>query len=203
VAIFVHNVVAKHVKLISKNDNFLVLSVGSCLLCNVYLPCADDDKFVDILASISNIVSKNACYDKLIIAGDFNMVFNVVHPRWEILSEFIAQTNTSITDQFIDPCSAPVYSYIHESLGQRSFIDHFLTSLNLISSVATISIADSGCNLSDHCAIIMSIKSDLFISQRSVDFLNSKHCNDIKRIRWDKGNLDLYYNRTRCLLEGS
>jgi len=81
------------------------------------------------------------------------------------------------------------YTYRHESLGVQSFIDNFVISDQLISTVVSCDVLDSGINLSDHCAIQLQVE----LSGDVAHDVKPKRQYKQTRLRWDKANKDSYY----------
>ena len=52
------------------------------------------------------------------------------------------------------------YSYKHESLGQFSLIDYFMTGVDILNDIKDFDIVDNALNLSDHNPIIVSLTFD-------------------------------------------
>jgi hypothetical protein len=92
------------------------------------------------------------------------------------------------------------YTYRNANESAYSLIDHFLISNDLLQKVFKVNTQDSGCNLSDHCAIIMAINviEELHIidSTRPINDHNKFHW----KLRWDKADLQAYQDLTYLLL---
>ena len=86
------------------------------------------------------------------------------------------------------------------SLGHKSFIDHYIVSDNLCNGVISVDIMHCASNLSDHSPICLNILlNNLLLSTSGDTPYNSNSV--FQRLRWDKSDLILYYNRTRVYLE--
>ena len=102
-------------------------------------------------------------------------------------------------DKFGD--RAIIYTYVHDTLNQHSWLDHFIVSRQLYSCINNCRIIDVGSNLSDHLPISCTIDLPLSGSNNSstvtpnVDNKRSYH------LRWDKGDLMMYYYQTGFLLQ--
>jgi hypothetical protein len=64
-----------------------------------------------------------------------------------------------------------VYTYYHESLNQRSFIDHFIISNDFPKSKVVCYARESGVNMSDHLAVVLEINNCSSVA--SVDDVNN------------------------------
>ena len=127
----------------------------NCMIISVYMPIDDNTNvsfnfYGDTLYELSSLVS---LYDDcdFIIGGDFNVDFSRKNSR--NLGLFKVFVND---EDFICPSLHHLNkNYTREdNLGNRSFIDHFLVSKNVINS--NFSVAYDGCNLSDHNPISIS-----------------------------------------------
>ena len=73
-------------------------------------------------------------------------------PFDSLWADFTAKHDMTCCDQFVNNNNIN-YTYFHESLNHRKWIDHFLISTSLATSTANHEIVDIGDNTSDHLPI--------------------------------------------------
>ena len=133
-----------------------------------------------------------------IIAGDYNFEFkknNIGYDLKDILSDY----DWICCDDKISDCNIN-HTYKHESLNQQSWLDHFIVSSNLSSSVAHCSIVDSGENLSDHLSITCSVALPQ-LATLPPGLRNDASGKRQNKARWDKADLILYYMKSGTFLQ--
>ena len=134
-------------------------STNNYLIFSVYMPVdnGSDSSYQDmgdILAEISAIAQLHDSY-QIIIAGDLNIDFKRNSQNKNLLDTFL-----------LDECVKCISNeYNHEveftfesADGNRSFIDHFIISENLMQEVTGYKVLFHGCNLSDHHPLITEFK---------------------------------------------
>ena len=136
----------------------------SFLLFNVYMPCDrrnahanniqyNPNQYDSVLQDISNICTKFSHIDHILIGGDFNTdVTRTQSIHTVSLNAYCLADDLSCCTRDLNVTE---FSY-ENSVGNRSFLDHFLVSENMIRSVTKLQVIHSGDNLSDHCPVIMS-----------------------------------------------
>ena len=113
-----------------------------------------ENEFVKILASISNTLS-SINYTKIIFEGDLNLELKSSNFVFNVLTEFMVELNLCFIDNKL-PAGA-TYSYLQESTGKSSLIDHFIVSETLVADIKNLDIIESGINLSDRLPVIMEL----------------------------------------------
>ena len=88
------------------------------------------------------------------------------------------------------------YTYRHEGLSHKSWIDHLFVSDNLKASASKFCIIDNGANCSDHLPISCTFNTVLLPLNTNTQFNKN-----VLRDRWDKADLGLYYQLTGDLLQ--
>lgn len=191
-AIFINKLWSATCKLICAEDRFIAMMCGRLLIINVYFPCfssvSDDFEFEDLLASIANLLCSNT-YEHCLICGDFNFQFVKSHSRWTIFSQFLGSHQLVPTDDLL---TGSRVTYGIPGHSRSSFIDHFVVSQNLLTSVTSVNILDSGINLSDHSPIALSLQvgsGKLFAKSVAKSSTFPKHNVKINALDWSRGNL--------------
>jgi len=140
--------------------------------------------------------------DEAIFLGDFNFPCDMSHKGFSHCCAVFNQLVIFNCDDLC--CENDGYTYFNNSLGQGSFIDHFFVSNSLWLIIQSISITDSGANLSDHRPVIATFKlRDLVFSGVNDTFKAHNTAVHLSRAcawRWDKANLNNYYKSTRLAL---
>ena len=86
---------------------------------------------------------------------DFNFQCLNNEKGYEVFLQFANDLNLTNCD-YLE--SARVgYTYMHDGLCQKSFIDHFFVHCDLLTIVNSVKIVENGSNLSDHLPIVLSI----------------------------------------------
>jgi len=88
-----------------------------------------------------------------------------------------------------------------EASGASSFIDHFAVTQQLYDSILSCDIIDNGSNLSDHCALSLSVRIDVECKTPMDKHDQRTGGRDVTGFRWDiKADLFAYYCMTGQLL---
>ena len=195
VGILVNKRHAKFVKCLCKEERFIIILIYNIIIINVYLPVNTDNDIysvclLDILTSLSNTIGQYPD-SKVIITGDFNcnIVDNSIGST--LIRQFMLEYKLLCCDSF---CTSDIsYTYHHATLDSRSYIDHFLISDYMEKDILSCDIVDSAVNFSDHLPVLLRIRIPNFQpAHDSFPVINHKH----SRLRWDKANLECYYNTT-------
>jgi exonuclease III len=196
-AIFIKKDIIAKVNVIAAEERFLMINLNDIILCDVYLPsksCRDylaiyESTLCDIKQLLTSFANKNT-----IVCGDFNVSFNSSSYGTRVITEFCDLCQLSRTDHLLTADNLISFRSL-DGLAS-SLIDYFLVSKCLINNISNICIEDSGCNVSDHCPVIMTVflpmscKADEAIGE----CYSKKNLNNNFKLRWDKANLDYYYN---------
>lgn len=87
------------------------------------------------------------------------------------------------------------YTYHHDALQQKSFIDHLFIGPDLKDQILNVSILENPLNVSDHLPLSFFLKVvDNRAAVPAVDH------NRVREYRWDKGDLAVYYANTGNIL---
>ena len=170
---------------------------NSCniMLINVYMPTDDnsDENFNiygDILGEISSIIAAHADCE-FIIGGDFNVDFSRIHSRnLNLLKDFLEiETLNCATLEIAENNFTRV-----GSLGEKSFIDHFIVNNNLEYNIDVT--PDKGHNLSDHLPVNLqtTYHSEIKMHKNESNyFYDWTNANDFKILNY-KQLLDQLFN---------
>jgi len=136
-------------------------------------------------------------FNEILILGDTNFDINYNNNGFKIFDSFLKSVNISPCDAMIDNGNI-VFTYVNESLQSTSRIDHFFATDHLKKScIVDVSVIDSCLNFSDHKPIALTLNLQSFLAsgsiQKQMNVFKSVHYN----IRWDKGDLALYYSMCR------
>ena len=141
----------------------VILDIGGLkiLIISVYMPVdvghVNNPEYQETLNSILNVI-QTSNIDNIIIGGDMNTDFSRPESTNTIqLKQFIANESLYLPLKCVE--REDDFTYESKINGSRSVIDHFLTSLNLSSSISNYQTVHDGDNLSDHSLI--SIKFNL------------------------------------------
>ena len=85
-------------------------------------------------------------------------------------------------DHFVD-CSLD-FTYLHESLNQRSHIDFFLVSNNSFNSIVDDHVIESAVNFSDHLPISLIFKSNTIDNTSHQPIRSKQSKSEQKYYRW-------------------
>jgi len=195
---------ANKISVVASDDNgrclVISLKINDTLtvkLVNVYFPCADGSvsykvELGNCLGLIENAVSAE---DKCIVLGDMNFECVDNNVGFKICRPVFEQLGLCNCDHLCT--SKDRITYNNTALMASSFIDHIFVSDCLLTDCSNIDIIDSGCNLSDHRPIIAMFTFDTAASSSCI-YTPSKH--KVYNWRWDKSNINDYYEASRVLL---
>ena len=177
----------------------LKLDTDTCMkLVNVYFPCFSSklDYKVELGHCLGFIENSVAVGDKTVIMGDMNFECHDNNVGYVMCNTVFSNFNISCCD---DLChAAELSTYCNDALGCSSFIDHFFASDSIKSSIASISIIDSGCNLSDHRPIVATfVFTDLHMDNGHKT--PPSKAPTLYSWRWDKSDLNYYHDCSRVL----
>ena len=178
-------------------ERFIVVIVGNALVINVYLPSSGtvnrDCIIDDVLCEISGWLNKYSNHI-VIMGGDFNTDLDMSNRTSDIINRFSNDHLLHRCD-ILDGSADKKFTFFNEAQGSRSAIDFFLVNDNSI--VSLFEVMDRVCNFSDHVPIFVEIsgvcmrpKNDRGSRDVYPERNNSK--SDVRQLRWDHANLDLY-----------
>jgi len=172
----------------------------SILIFVVYLPCFTNssDYWTEVGHCYGFIESILMSHKKeAIIVGDFNFPCSPHNAAFAKCADVLNGYSIYNRDEVLVGDNA--YSYVNESLGHRSLIDHIFMSDTLSKNLADLRIIDDPCNLSDHLPVVGKLMIDTHVSAQ-LHAASSKGNKQLFKTRWDKCNLNDYYCCTDTML---
>lgn len=151
VAVLIRKKYASYFSCLVCDERMVIVTAGNVVFVNLYLPtivnAETKESVVDLLALLDGVTDDNSNKD-VIIGGDLNFDFNNSNAICQMVTEFMLKHSLKRCDSIISHTIS--YTYHHSSLGQKSFIDHFIVSDNVYNAIAGGNIVEDGANLSDH-----------------------------------------------------
>ena len=143
------------------------------LFVSVYMPYFDAgrrqecmDETIETISMLDEILADHPLH-KVIIGGDFNTEMNDSSPFALLWAEFLARFDLVCCDQFYNNNNnnnnnnSNNYTYFHESLNHKKWLDHFIVSSSLAPLTQNHEIIDAGDNTSDHLPIKLEISCSM------------------------------------------
>ena len=191
------------------SEKFVIVSIGSILLVNVYLPSAPSREKLEILSDILDEIFsaiENISYSTLIFGGDINCDPEINTPASTMIKQYLSNAKAQHCPISTN-IGSPKYTHFQETLGHFSCIDHFFianANYNTTKEAKMIDlrILESHLNFSDHRPITLKLRIDLnaISNGKSANKLTSKPQTS-KTKNWEKANFAMYYDMTRDLVE--
>ena len=159
----------------------------STLVINVYMPCDRNDvnnvnnEYSEILDEICCLIDKTDA-TRLIMCGDWNTAFERNNAQTNCLRQFLSRNDLAVG--WDHPVAQKGDTYINDSLGHRSCIDHFFVSQNIMPYITSMYVASDGINMSKHEYVILSLKSNF--RSNTVTHRAPIHNDNVKRVAWHK-----------------
>ena len=171
----------------------------SLRIINVYLPCFTvSAQYSCELAECLSFVEDALCGDHdVILLGDMNFSCDMSNAGFRECYSLFSRFNLYHCDNLITERNRVTYR--SDSLNQSSFIDHVFVSNSIRHHVSTITLYDSGSNMSDHIPLIVSLNLQIDMA-RAYQAPHRDKSDKRYAWRWDKSNLNSYYSVTQQLL---
>ncbi len=168
----------------------------SAVVVNVYMPCDRFDvhtvnsEFSDALDEVESVI--DSCpVNRVILCGDWNTSFERDTAQVKFLKQFVARKKLCITWDHPNACKGD--TYINDSLGHRSCIDHFIVSQNVFNLIEKMYVMSYGINLSKHEFVFLTLKN--FRSNTAAPRLPICNNDVLKRVAWHRctdNDVELY-----------
>ena len=177
------------------NERLVVVKLCNLLLGSVYFPCAGTADRELIIENICDQIDDwiewySEC--DCIIGGDYNTQLNDSSVQCSrLLSNFMAKNEIHLCDALFNLLNKP--TYVNDSLGCSSSINHFLVSN--ICDVLSYDVLDPNINFSDHMPIVISYlcdKTGEVVNHIGEDSSSNDAQSNIRYLRWD------YYTLISC-----
>lgn len=212
VAILVRKYLTKSLSCLKCSDRFVILLIDKTVFINVYFPCSTVKDYLNILLAILTnitVVLEEHLDCEIVLGGDFNTNLHENSPGSNLIRKFMIDFGlVACNDILPTNCN---YTYKHESLHHKSYVDFFLVSSAISNTIAGHCVLDEEINFSDHLPISL----DLYLQcnfvcdstnmpQLSVNGASGN--NDCvqtrsKSFRWDHANLADYYAASYTVLQ--
>ena len=146
----------------------------------------------DTIANSLNNIYKEC---KVVLMGDFNA------STYSISNDNKSCAVNSLLDELNLKCcdhkntSGIDYTYKHEGMGYRTFIDNFFVSASINQCISDLTVIDNGANISDHNAIVFTlhVTEGLHVHVAMDEGKqNVQNCH----VCWSERNKKLYYETT-------
>eukprot|EP00111_Clytia_hemisphaerica_P019553 TCONS_00057647-protein len=193
-------------ELIMKNDFTTIIKIQlrnyALLLIGVYLQSTSKtSNFKDIyasqLASVGGIIKQFSNSTEPIILGDFQSCPSTHQTeRTRNKNALTENLNSFILDQQLTPIdithgTGPDFTYHHVSLDNKSYIDHILTSHNILSKIVGTGITPPHyLNTSDH----LPVTAEMTMETSNTNTYKAKQSNHIPNFMWKNKNFLNNYN---------
>nr|XP_053623977.1 uncharacterized protein LOC128682936 [Plodia interpunctella] len=166
----------------------IALEARSVFVFNVYMPFEDpgnQSEFTDTLSLVSAIIN-NESAEEVYILGDFN-----AHPTktfYAELSAFCSEEHWTCVDVQKLGLSSGTYTFVSDSNGSRTWLDHCVVSASVLQSVCNIYVMNDVC-WSDHSPLVvecnLNLKINLCHNNLTIPQKTAKN-----KILWGDRNLD-------------
>ena len=159
----------------------------------VYLPCfsSSTEYFAELTECLSFIEDIYADGHDVILLGDMNFECNLSNAGFRQCESVLSVYGVHHCDDFLAN-NRPI-TYSNEHLNQCSFIDHMFVSDPLRQLILNAQIIDSGANLSDHRPLVYTMQ---LLLTTSVPPIHRRKPAISYCWRWDKSDLNVYYDST-------
>ena len=207
VATLIRSNFAKHVSNVICDERFVIVCIGDVALINVYLPCRSNagvNVYINLVTdTIDQVYAHLTSLDckSFIFGGDLNTDLRRSSPATDVVNGLARSFDLIECSRVCTPSTAD-YTFYSLGQGHRTWIDWFLLSSSLRNCILGLEILDIEPNLSDHLPIVLTIttpRSLLFVNNDNYPGQSNR---DVSRLRWDKADLQQYYDLTRINLEG-
>jgi len=188
IAVFIRRTLSSLVTFCTCDDDARVICVKyvsenvKLLLFGCYFPFNDHsadyaNRVADVLGFIENVCNDYHGFNMCIL-GDCNFECAMTNIGYSVFADFSDRCNLISCDDLSTRENA--YTYHHETLGQRSYLDHVFISRTLKEYVCDYEIIDSAINTSDHLPVSFCLMIPCDAYQ---DKVHSKNSNIVRDYR--------------------
>jgi len=160
-AILLSNFLCGNVRFSFCAERFVCVVICDTCFVNVYLPASSNVcsmSLIDVISQLDilfNDVTLRLGVKHFVCGGDFNVDVNKISDAASIINSFFcAKWRLRVSNSLIKPNLD--YTYFHDTIGSRSFIDFFFISDSLW--LRSFVIKESHVNLSDHLPISITVR---------------------------------------------
>ena len=171
-------------------ERYTIVAVGQTIFINVYLPCYSPDSINIVntmLVEIKEILMLHPGHE-LVMGGDMNTVLSDSSRSSGNIRQFLTDLSLIIVNELIRPnCD---YTFFNEAQKHYSFVDYFMCSSAIMNDSVEFRVLDDMVNMSDHCAIYLSIPLRMGASNpptanKSEAASRQSHRSYMYSLRWD------------------
>ena len=141
---------------IRANSNLITILVCVYLPTSNYGSDASNDEFLYTLGELEGFIESQQ-FDRLVIAGDFNVDFD----RSSFCARHISLFMSDLSFQAADRSSIG-FTYSRDGGSSFSWLDHFLCTSTCVSLITDVCHIDFGSNLSDHHPLSCNLGISIF-----------------------------------------
>jgi exonuclease III len=208
-SILVKNMHRQFCSVVALNERYIAVQYNDILIIDVYFPCVSSlnhkDETIDLLVQLDTLVNQSVVKD-IIIGGDFNCNLEIESWSSKVICDFMEDNSLSSCNKLAVNVIGAEYTYSNELLGHYSYLDYFVVSNSLTSSVMSLEICSDDFNLSDHspvcievCNIISDCETTVLCSNKGGK--STKIPDTCYQNRWDHADIVAYYELTRLGLQ--
>jgi exonuclease III len=200
----VHNSLVPRVKCLQCADRFVIITFGSTIFINVYLPSYSIQNGIIIQSILSEIGDIIALYPNhsVVLGGDLNTDMSISSSACQIIKSFMVKFKLKLcTDIYAANCK---YTFHKDTQQHFSFIDYFMVSENVAEQVWQFKVIDHLVNLSDHMPITISVGLPIGGGENirtNMHAIPAEKQSQHRRLRWDLANLQHYYATSYEILQ--
>ena len=205
VAMLVHNDLTTEARCLLIKERYIIVKVCGTLFVNVYFPCnshvpAHHELLCVTLDEINDELAKYPALN-IVMAGDMNADLRLTSLGATTIRNFTIANNLIIACDRV--ALAYDCTYFNDVQGHSSMLDFFILSPGMFSDLVGIMVCDDPSNLSDLVPVELTIKSHAVLTVLPEPAANSFELLRNKRLRWDKANLNNYYNLSYTALSNT
>ena len=178
------------------NERFIIVQLGGTLFVYIYFLCSTHipvkcDLLCVILDELGLELAKYPGHN-IVIGSDMNTDLRLSSRGANAIRDFTNDNNLLISSDRV--ALGYDHTYVNDGLGHSSMLDFFILSPGLFCDLVSIALCDDPSNLSDHLPVKITIKCRAVM--KAIPHLAANDPEPVreKKLRWDKANLNNYYN---------